>query len=133
MIYLLLKFKKKIFDDIFLPSLFINTSIYIYFAYKKGNKMLKIKIKILKIIYRFIFKFLKIIHIILLNSHECFSSNNDRNFNLAMWKAFGLFLHCSTYICRNKYVEQMYIFCNNKIYYYLAYKWSIFNTENARK
>lgn len=36
-------------DDIFLPSLFINTSIYIYiffFAYKKGSKMLKIKLSI---------------------------------------------------------------------------------------
>lgn len=35
-------------DDIFPPSLFINNSIYIYifFAYKKRSKMLKIKLSI---------------------------------------------------------------------------------------
>lgn len=43
----IIKILKKMLDDIFPPSLFINTSIYIsFFAYKKGSKMLKIKLSI---------------------------------------------------------------------------------------
>lgn len=44
----IIKILKKMLDDIFSPSLFINHSIYIYFffAYKKGSKMLKIKLSI---------------------------------------------------------------------------------------